>query len=69
MYSINFPKMFTSAKTLLVEDHDAILSNLKLLLASDRTSLFGDSFFVTKLKKKKKKQNKNILKNIEKNKI
>ena len=47
MYSINFPKMFTSAKTLLVEDHDAILSNLKLLLASDRTALFGDPYYGT----------------------
>ena len=41
MYSINFPKMFTSSRTLLLEDHAATLSNLKLLLASDRGGLFG----------------------------
>ena len=64
MYSINFPKMFTSAKTLLVEDHDAILSNLKLLLASDRTALFGDPYYGTELKKFIYEQNNSILKDL-----
>ena len=64
MYSINFPKMFTSAKTLLVEDHDAILSNLKLLLASDRTVLFGDPYYGTELKKFIYEQNNSILKDL-----
>ena len=45
MYSINFPKMFTSSRTLLLEDHAATLSNLKLLLASDRGGLFGDPYY------------------------
>ena len=64
MYSINFPKMFTSAKTLLVENHDAILSNLKLLLASDRTALFGDPYYGTELKKFIYEQNNSILKDL-----
>ena len=64
MYSINFPKMFTSAKTLLVEDHDAILSNLKLLLASDRTALFSDPYYGTELKKFIYEQNNSILKDL-----
>ena len=51
MYSINFPKMFTSSKTLLLEDHAATLSNLKLLLASDRGGLFGDPYYGTILKR------------------
>lgn len=51
MYSIAFPRMFDSAHTLLYQDHDATLSNLKLLLASERTSLLGDPYFGTILKR------------------
>ena len=51
MYSIAFPKMFDSAHTLLYQDHQATLSNLKLLLASERTSLLGDPYFGTVLKR------------------
>ena len=51
MYSIAFPQMFDSAHALLFEDHKATLSNLKLLLASERTSLLGDPYFGTILKR------------------
>lgn len=43
--------MFTSSRTLLLEDHAATLSNLKLLLASDRGGLFGDPYYGTILKR------------------
>ena len=49
MYSIAFPNMFTSSKTNLVEDKEATMSNLKLLLKSRRGSLFGDPNFGTDL--------------------
>ena len=43
--------MFTSARTLTYTDHEATLSNLKLLLASERNSLLGDPYFGTLLKR------------------
>lgn len=51
MYSLSFPKMFSNSRTLLYKDHEATASNLKLLLASDRTSLFGDPYYGTALKR------------------
>ena len=47
MYSLSFPKMFSSdgSKTLLKENHDATISNLKLILQSSKNSLFGDPDF------------------------
>lgn len=64
MYSLSFPKMFTSARTLLYKDHDATLSNLKLLLASERTSLLGDPYFGTILKRVIFEQNDNVLRDL-----
>lgn len=61
MYSIAFPRMFDSAQTLLYKDHEATLSNLKLLLASERTSLLGDPYFGTVLKRVIFEQNDAIL--------
>lgn len=49
MYSIKFPDMLSSAKTNLISDKDASLSNLKLLLKSKRGELFGDPYFGTVL--------------------
>lgn len=49
MYSIKFPDMLSSAKTNLVADKAASLSNLKLLLKSKRGELFGDPYFGTVL--------------------
>ena len=51
MESLSFPRMFTSARTTLSNDHNATLSNLKLLLASERNSLLGDPYFGTLLKR------------------
>ena len=61
MYSIAFPRMFDSAHALLYQDHSATLSNLKLLLASERTSLLGDPYFGTILKRIVFEQNNVIL--------
>ena len=51
MESIAFPRMFTTARTLLYQDHEATVTNLKLLLASERNSLLGDPYFGTLLKR------------------
>ena len=64
MYSIAFPDMFTSTKTNLVEDHEASASNLKLLIAADKTALFGDPQFGTNLKKFFYEQNNDILRDL-----
>jgi len=61
MYSIAFPNFLNSANTQLVSDKEATLSNLKLLLASWKTSLFGDPYFGTNLKKFLYEQNDSIL--------
>ena len=53
MYSFSFPNMLeangTSAK--LLEDKEAIRSNLLRLLASERETLFGDPYFGCQLRK------------------
>ena len=64
MNSIAFPKMFESARTLVFQDHEATLSNLKLLLASERTSLLGDPYFGTILKRVLFEQNDAILRDL-----
>ena len=64
LYSIAFPKMFKSVRTLTVKDHDATESNLKLLLASERETLFGDPDFGTKTRRYIFEQNNEILRDI-----
>ena len=64
MYSIAFPNMLSSAKTNLLEDHEATMSNLRLMLASWKTSLFGDPYFGTNIKRFIHEQNNIILKDI-----
>ena len=64
MYSIKFPDMFSGAKTNLIEDSTATLSNIKLLLTSWKKSLFGDPYFGTNLKKYIYEQNNIILRDI-----
>lgn len=52
MKSISFPKMFaTKTKTGLVQDYDATLQNLKMLIFSEKGELFGDPYFGTGLKR------------------
>lgn len=50
MVSISFPNMLTNASTLLYNDREATVSNLRLLLLSDKRSLLGDPYFGTNLK-------------------
>lgn len=64
MYSISFPNIFDSSKTLLIKDHEATISNLKLLLVSYKGSLFGDPYFGTNLKKMFYEQNSEVLKDL-----
>ena len=51
MYSIKFPDMLSSTSTNLVKDNEAVMSNLKLILTSDKYHLFGDLYFGTSLKR------------------
>ena len=51
MRSISFPDMFSRTVTKTVQDYDATLQNLKMLLWSEKGELFGDPYFGTGLKK------------------
>jgi len=64
MYSINFPDMVSSVTTKLISDHDATVQNLKLVLLSDRGSLFGDPYFGTLWKRLLFDQNNVIIRDI-----
>ena len=50
MKSIAFPNIFNATKTILLSDKEAIQSNLRLLIKSDKFSLLGDPYFGTNLK-------------------
>lgn len=64
MKSIAFPDILTNSKTMLYSDREATISNLKLLLLSDKTSLLGDPYFGTNLKAMIFEQGSTILKDI-----
>ena len=50
MYSIAFPEMVKGTRTFLYRDHEATLSNLKLILSTvTRNVLFGDPYYGTDL--------------------
>ena len=51
MYSFSFPKMVSNTSAKIVSNHEATSQNLKLLLMSDKYSLFGDPYYGTSLKK------------------
>lgn len=51
MKSFNFPEMFNNTSSIIIEGHSATVSNLKLLLLSDKNSLFGDPYFGSNLRK------------------
>lgn len=51
MYSFSFPRMFSHTTANLVQDKEAIRSNMILLLSSERETLFGDPYFGSELKK------------------
>nr|DAU15497.1 MAG TPA: baseplate wedge subunit [Caudoviricetes sp.] len=64
MKSIAFPIMLGNSSTNIIKDHDATSSNLKLLLLSDKTSLFGDPYFGTNIKKLIHDQNNIVLRDL-----
>ena len=64
MKSINFPEMFTRTSTNIVEDYDATLQNLKLLVYSEKGELFGDPYYGTGLKRYLYDQNDVVLQDI-----
>lgn len=61
MRSIAFPKMFNNASTNILEDKDAIESNLRLLLLSEKNELLGDPYFGLQLKKYLFEQNNSVM--------
>lgn len=51
MYSFAFPNMLGSNQARLLSDLEAVRSNIKLVLLSERFSLFGDPYYGTRLKR------------------
>lgn len=65
MKSINYPKMFnTLTSSDITKDKEATKNNLKLLLGSEKTTLFGDPYYRIKLKYYMFEQNGLLLKDI-----
>lgn len=64
LYSLAFPNMFSSEKVNLYKDKQATMTNLKLLLASEVTSLFGDPGYGSKLMQAIYSQNDLILQDL-----
>lgn len=64
MISIAFPDMLSNVRTNLVTDHEATSQNLILMLKSDRTSLLGDPYFGTLLKRMLYEQNSIVLQDL-----
>lgn len=64
MYSISFPNMFSGGKTNLVADKQATQDNLRLVLMSTKTELFGDPDFGTNLKRFLYNQNSRALRDL-----
>lgn len=64
MNSIAFPNIFNNTSTRVVSDHEATAQNLKLLLASDKGSFFGDPYYGNIIKSLMFNQNDIILRDI-----
>lgn len=65
MKSLDILNLFQSINsTGVVEGHDATIQNLKLLLLSNKMTLFGDPYFGTNLQNLIFNKNNKILKNI-----
>ena len=64
MFSIKFPDMLNSAGTNLIKDHEATMSNLRLMLASWKKSFFGDPYFGTDIKRYIYEQNNVVLQDL-----
>ena len=64
MSSIAFPTIFNRTTVNLVEDYDATLQNLKMLLWSEKNELFGDPYYGTGFKRYLYDQNDVVLQDI-----
>lgn len=64
MRSIAFPNIFSKTNVNMVEDYDASLQNLLLLLWSNKGELFGDPYYGTNLKRYLFDQNDIILRDL-----
>jgi len=65
MKSINFPQIFNNkTSSSIIVDREATLNNLKLLLTSEKGTLFGDPYFGIRLKRYLFEQNNKVLKDI-----
>ena len=64
MKSFSFQNMFSSARTNIVEDNEATLSNTRLLLLSFKKTLLGDPYFGSNLKKFIYEQNNIVLQDL-----
>lgn len=64
MNSIQFPSMFKNSSTNVVNDYQATLQDMKLLLCSEKGELFGDPYFGILLKRYTFNQNNYVLKDI-----
>ena len=65
MKSIGYPNIFNTVSSAnIIEDKEATLSNLKLLLTSEKGTLFGDPYFGVRLKQYLFEQNNKVLKDI-----
>lgn len=64
MHSFGYPVMFNNTNSNIISDHEATLSNLKLILGSDKFSLFGDPYFGTNIKRLMFDQNNQVLRDI-----
>lgn len=61
MYSFNFPSMLNTVTSKLIQDKEAIRSNVLLLLQSERKTLFGDPYFGSQLKRMLFEQSTNVI--------
>ena len=63
MHSLSWPNIFSSngKDTLLLEDKEAIKTDLLLILNSERLTLFGDPYFGTALQQVIYQPNNNVL--------
>lgn len=64
MQSGAFPIMFGNTSTKIIEDKEATMSNLRLLLHSTKKALLGDPYFGTNIKKLIYEQNNTVLRDL-----
>lgn len=64
LYSLAFPNMFSSEKVNIYKDKQATMTNLKLLLSTEVTSLFGDPGYGSNLMQAIYSQNNIILRDL-----